>query len=116
MSLYADYRLEREGLHTIESELGFISYRINGVECYIEAIYVRPEYRLGGETDRLEAQVADIARKAGCKYLTGSVCIGMNGCDISLAILLKSGYRLLCTSGNLIYVKKELAEPSRQVG
>lgn len=107
-SLWARYREERGEAKFIEYDWGFISYSINGEECYIQDYYIIPEKRGEGLAWKLAKEVEKRALDAGCKYLTGSVIVGSKDDTKSLKILLHYGMKLLSVNGNIIYMIKEL--------
>lgn len=93
--LWAEYKREREGVETLrDGDLGFAAYSIHGEECYIEDIHVVLEAREKGVARRLADQVETIARKRGCKYLTGTVHKGSSGVTVSVIAMLKVGFEV----------------------
>lgn len=108
MSLYGDYIKERAGKGIIESEHGFCTYILANTECYIEDLYVVPEQRNSKVASEMADKVADIAKEAGCEWLTGSVCPSAQGSTASLRVLLAYGMELLRSEQNMIYFAKRI--------
>lgn len=108
MSLYGEFLKERENKEIIETEKGFITFSINGDECYIENIYVIKSERKTGLAIEFQAQVAVIAKERGCKFLSGSVVPSLPGGSESLRMLLINGFKLHSAVNNFIIVKKDL--------
>jgi ribosomal protein S18 acetylase RimI-like enzyme len=110
MSLYAQYLMERENKRIVETELGFATFYFLPEKdaCYIEDIYVRPEYRKNGEAAKMADEIAAIARDKGCKYLLGSVSPSATNSTASLQVLIAYGFRLDVASPNFIVMKKDL--------
>lgn len=108
MSLMAEYKLEREGKGTYEEERGFATYLIKGEECYIEDIFVKKEYRRSRVGDSIGNAVQEIAKKAGCKYLTGTVYPNVGDPTASTLALLYFGFKIMSADKNVIYFLKEL--------
>lgn len=108
MSLYSEYIKERAGIDTLETENGFMSYRIQGKECFINDVYVRPEHRLTGEGARMLGAVIAIAKEQGCSLLTSTVCPMAKGSTESLKAVLASGFSLWESTTNLISFKREI--------
>lgn len=108
MSLYAEYKLEREGKYTIENEYGFLTYQIDGESIYIENIFVTEKYRLKG----IGAQLADEAIKCGkekcCVKAIGSVVPNTNGATESIAAMLAYGFKLQASANNFIWLEKDI--------
>lgn len=108
VSMFKAYLKEREGVDLIEREDGFAIYLITGQECYIRDIYTQPESRKTGTAGSMADEIAEIARAAGCKYLTGSVYLGAKGADASAKVLMAYGMRLHKTVDNGIIFIKDL--------
>lgn len=107
-SLYGQYIKEREGKDIIENENGFASFIIRGEECYIENIYVHPDFRKSKVASELANQVVEKAKECGCKFLTGSVRPSAMGSTDSLKVLLAYGFKLLSASQDAIIFVKEI--------
>lgn len=108
MSLFAEYKKERENKETYETEHGFATYVINGEECYIEDIYVRPEYRRFKYGTEIGNEVMRIAKEKGCKYLTGTVYTHLGDPTASVKSLFSFGFKVMSADKNVIYFLKEI--------
>lgn len=108
MSLYSEYIKEREGIETVESDRGFATFLFQDKECYIKDIYVRPEYRKTDEASTMANIIAEVAKRQGCKYLTGSVAPNTKGATESMKVLLAYGFKLAKSTPELIWFFKEL--------
>lgn len=108
MHQFAAYLKEREDVYLYENEVGFAIYYLNGDECYIRDIYVNPDYRKSGEASKIADQVSILAKKSGCKFLTGSVQPSAKNSTDSLKVLLGYGFQLQNAVPNGIFFKKEL--------
>lgn len=108
MKLYADYIKEREGLDLVSVEMGFATYKIHEEVVYIQDIYVAPEYRRGHVATELAEKIAGMGKEAGCKYITGSVCLSVGNPTDSMRVLLAYGMEFLNLQGDMMYFKKEL--------
>jgi hypothetical protein len=108
MSYFADYKLEREGKKTIETEEGFAIYMIENKQCYIEDIFVAKEYRMLGAATKIANLVENEAKLLGCTELLGSVVPATKGSTESLKALLAYGFRLLSAKENFIWFLKEI--------
>ncbi len=93
--MYAEYLKEREGIETLTSENGFMTYTLTDDAVYIVDVYIRPEARKTGEATKLEAKVIEKAKEAGKSHLMGSVSFGVAGIDASLKMMVRSGYSFL---------------------
>ncbi len=108
MSLYADYKREREGKHVIESDHGFIVYSKEKDCFYIEDIYVIPSRRRTRAATEMADWVCALAKEAGFKKIMGSVVPSVNGANISLRTLMAYGMRLHSAQNNIIFFQKDL--------
>ena len=107
-SLYSEYIKEREGFETLETELGFATYKFGKEECYIRDSYVEPEYRKSDVASKLADTISDIAKRRGYKYISGSVVPSVKGSSTSMKVLLAYGFHLLRSEDNMIWFLKEL--------
>lgn len=108
MSLYADYIKEREGFETLETELGFATYKFGKEECYVRDVYIQPQYRQANIASKLVDTISDIAKKHGYKYISTSVVPSMKGSTDSTKAILKYGFQLLRSEDNMLWFLKEL--------
>lgn len=106
--MYANYIKERLDRGYYESEHGFATYKISGQECYIIDIYVEPGFRKTDEASSMADAIVEIAKDAGCKYLTGSVAPSANGSTASIKVLFGYGFRVLRSENDFIWFIKEI--------
>jgi len=111
MSLYANYIKERENKEIIETPEGFATYKIfeNG-ECYLQDIYILPEFRNSGLATSFADQVCMKAKLAGCSVLIGSVSIDDQNVTRNLKIFLAYGMDVYKIIGSMIFLRKNLGE------
>ena len=108
MSLFADYKFEREGKHLIENDHGFAVYSFNKEVCYIEDIYVKPDDRKTGAAREMADWISNLAKGRGCKRLMGSVSPSANSSHASLLVLVAYGMTLHSSQYDMVYFSKEL--------
>lgn len=108
MQQLAAYLKERQGLDSIVRDEGFAAYKINGDECYIQDIFVFPDYRKTGVASELADEIARIAISRGCKFLTGSVDTTANGAHASVLVLLAYGFKIHSAVQYGIFFRKDL--------
>lgn len=107
-SLFAEYIEERKGKEIIESDKSFATYYYLKDGCYIEEIYVKPEFRKSGEASRLADKISEMARSKGYTILYGTVCPSAVGSTDSIKVLLAYGFSVDSSINNLIAFKKDL--------
>lgn len=109
MSKYAEYIKEREDKEIIEDSRGFATYQfLDSDKCYIESIYVRPDYRNTNVASEMADKVASIAKAKGCNKLLGSVSPTTKNSTASLKVLLAYGFDLDSSTNNLILFSKDI--------
>lgn len=107
-SLYGKYIKERLNKEIIETDKSFMTYSFVNDACYIEDVYVLPEYRRTNECIDLGNKVEEIAKLKGCKKLYGSIVPSTPYSTINLMGLLKYGWRLDSSESNFIVLVKDL--------
>lgn len=106
MHKLAAYLKEREGFDSIITDEGFASYRIQGEECYLRDIWIEEVSRNGGYASEIADGISVIAKKAGCKYLTGSVSTLSGDPTVSTKVLLAYGFQIHgAIQGGIIFRK-----------
>lgn len=99
--MYKEYCKERENLETIETEKGFIIYRIDFPICIINDYYVKPEFRKNGHGEFLANQVFEICRQAGVKAVFCQSDEIANNHDISRKAIENFGFKLYTKQGSI---------------
>lgn len=110
MSLWADYIFESLGKQMLESEKGFITFFIlPGTQvCYIEDIYVAPEFRNSSEASTMEKAAINWAQEQKCVEVMGSVSLASKTPERSISYLIESGYKLSSATSSALYFKKNI--------
>lgn len=108
MSLLKDYFEETGARKVIEKDYGFMTYMIDGNECFVEDAYIKPSRRGEGLLKELESEVIEQAKQAGCGIITCSVIPSYATSTSSLQYILSRGYKLLRSESNFIGLYKEL--------
>lgn len=108
MNQLAAYLKERQGVDSIIREEGFATYKINGEECYIQDIFVYPDYRKKGIAAEMADDIARIAISQGCKYMTGSVDTTAKGAHESVLVLFAYGFKIHSAVQYGIFFRKDL--------
>lgn len=107
MSLYADYKKEREGKEVLETEDGFAVFSVLKDFIYIEDIYVVPEKRKTGVAASLADQICSKFKEQGFSKLVGSVDVTAKGSTDSFKVLLAYGMKADSVAGNVVYFTKD---------
>lgn len=111
MQLYAKYLKEYDGFDIIIEDHGYVTYKVNGLECYVKEIFVEKEFRKTGLASKMVDKIAEIAKNSGCQFLIGTVYDNVENkesASISLMAQLKYGFRVASIKQNLIILSKEI--------
>jgi len=108
--MYFDYLKERLNQDHMEFDSGFIVYSIEGRDCYIHEIYVKPEARRSDVATAMVGAVEYEAALHGCTKLWGNVIVDTNGPEAALAFHLSMGAKIASAKDNIIVTYKELKD------
>lgn len=109
MSLWADYVKEREGLDVLEKDYGFVCYKFFlPDECFVQAIYIRPQDRKNGIGTQLAKELEEMAREKGCKIMTCKIDHLEMNATLSLQAILSYGFKVIAADKQVIYLAKEM--------
>jgi len=110
MSLFVDYFLEEEKKDVLEKEYGFITYHISNKECFVADVFIRKEERGKKHALSLLSEVAAIASKKGCEFLTGLCTFDRGESErytTKVRLMLEAGFRIVSVKeGQLVFYKK----------
>lgn len=107
-SKWALYIKEREGKSMFENEAGFATYYFKDKWCYIEDVFILPEYRNKNSSSQFGEEIAKIALKEGYKLLLTSVDLRDKNASRGVYLSLKNGFKPIFADGQLIYFEKEI--------
>jgi GNAT superfamily N-acetyltransferase len=107
-SLYGQYILEREGKQIIERPEGFATYFYTNDMCYVENVYVAPEFRRTKIGRELLEKAASEAKLRGIKKLLVTVRPSANGSTTSLKAVTACGFTLQSAANDAIFFVKEI--------
>lgn len=109
MSLYSEYLTERTDTQIIEIPQGFLTYKFHQDNtCYIEDLYVKPEFRRSHVASQMADQVCKLARAKGCTKLTGSVVPSAKNSTASMLVLIAYGMKVSRSMNDFIIFEKEI--------
>lgn len=110
-SLYADYKREFEGVHTVwMPEIGFANWKEESDGIYVQEVYVSPSMRGLKLAAKLTTKCIKDAISHGIKVdkVYTTVAIGGATIDKSLRAITEYGFKVLKADHELIYFYKEL--------
>ena len=108
-SNWANYLREREGKFVLERSEGFAIYTFIEKYCYIEDIYVAPEFRGSNVLPELMQEITTLALSKGYKWLLGSVDTKDKRASQNMAIHLHYGFKVLHNDSSLTYFQLEIS-------
>jgi GNAT superfamily N-acetyltransferase len=104
--MYFDYIKERLGQESKEFDNGFITYSINGDNCSIHELYVKPQARKSGLGSSMVEAVEDEAKINGCKKLWATVIVESNNATEALEFHIKMGGKVVSAHNGVIVTSK----------
>lgn len=108
MSLYAQYVAEKDGMSVLEKEHGFAVFRIEGESVYLRDIFVVEAKRKSNLAKEMADEIADLARKKGCKFMTGTVNPNLPSATKSVMVLIAYGMKLLSANQECLLFGREI--------
>lgn len=97
-----------ESCHIDPDNRGWASYKIDGEECYINHCYLHPDFRGKTLMSEICKPIEEIAKKRGCKFMSGTVDINSKNKEKSIRMMITDGYKLHSAENNIIVLIKEL--------
>lgn len=107
MSLFADFKRDREGKTVIENDDGFIVYKFAKEACHVDELYLRSGANRGLDFEMLDF-VSKIAKQNDCKRMFGYVHTATNGAQDVLLMFFTYGMRLHSAENDRINLVKDL--------
>lgn len=109
-SMYAEFIKEREGLDLIETNAGFLTFKIVGGECFIANMFIRPSERGSQLCEELLSNLFDYAMTRKCEVVTGNIHLNDKGCNRTLRAALKNGFNLVKAEHGVLLIAKRMGE------
>lgn len=107
-NMWLEYEKERRGLEYIQTDQGFITYKVLDDECFIEDLFILPNCRRKGHATILANLVKEKAKLAECKYLSSNIDLKAIGAMESLALQLDYGMKPVAAHNNMLTMVKEI--------
>jgi hypothetical protein len=110
MSHYANYIKEKDGIETIETPVGFITYKFldDGKTVYIFDCYIRPESRGKKMCKNFVTIVEWKAKNRGYTTNLTSVQIIIPNASKNIKTYLGYGYQIIDAKDGVVYLSKEI--------
>jgi len=107
-NFFIDYFKEVENADCIDTDYGFILYRICNRECYICHAYITPSFRGRGYGKQLLARVMEIAAKNECLEVSCNIFKKDNGAELNRQKYLSQGFEIINENKHVITMSREL--------
>lgn len=107
-TVFAEYLEKNLGAKILETEFGFIFYKIIGQECYIVDLGVSEKSRKQGNCASMISDLLQKAFDAGCTMLTGKINLSSEKANETLAVSLKLGFKVVRTGESFLVIAKEI--------
>lgn len=106
MSLQSKYRLERDGISTVENENYYFAYRIVENEFFVDEVYIKEEKR--GNSKIYFDEIFSFIKNYDVKYIVCTVVPRMPNSERAMVSLLKYGFKLLKCDNLKIFLYMEV--------
>lgn len=104
-SLYAQYVKEKYGQDTLETEHGFVVYKLDNTVCSIETMFIVPGMRRKSVGRGIIRMLLDKIPKA-VKYLACEVDLTAHKAEATYKTIRNYGFEPLSTRGNSVVLVK----------
>lgn len=105
---YEAYFKELLGVETQEIDGGFYSYKVEGVEFNVVAVYLRPERRRFLAYRDGFNHMMDKAAELGCKSIIATVTVGSKSVSVALTTMLKAGFEIIKAEAGVITLQRNI--------
>lgn len=105
--MYKEF-FEELGTKVIETEYGWANYIFYGESCYVENVYIKPEFRKKGMASAIVDTIGKIAKENGCINLLTTTNTKKDGVERSIQVILSYGFKYLRSDEGSIWYFKEL--------
>ncbi len=112
MKYYAQFIKDREGLDLLEFPEGFLTFKIDGDECFVANLFIHPDFRGTQALFRFYEKLEKIALEKNAKFISANIHINDHGFNRSLKAALKLGFSLVQAQNNSVIVFKKLGGTS----
>lgn len=109
MNFYKEYISERLGQSLLETQAGFVAYKCQPPECFINEYFVTQAHRKDklGAKDLLE-KLEQIAINENCSFISGVVYIADPGSARTLKAAMKYGFKITSAQNNSCVIVKKV--------
>lgn len=110
MSHYANYIKEKDGIETIETPVGFITYKFldDGKTVYIFDCYIKPKSRGQGHCWKFVNIVECKAKEKGYTTNLTSVQLSIPKASRNILTYMGYGYEIISAKDGIVYLSKEI--------
>lgn len=106
--MWAEYNKECLGFDSYINEHGFVLYRIENDQCFIQDLYIKKDSR-GKELFRtLVDVVVEAAKKHKCNRLVSQINVANATSSASISMHTKYGMKLVSAHNNVLLFLKEI--------
>jgi hypothetical protein len=107
-TVWAKYIKEREDLDILEDEFGFITYKFNTHECFIQDMCVDTSKRSQSHGRGLIDQLVEIAKAHGCTYIGANIFLADKGAMNTLTASMRVGFKIAKANNDVLFIVKDI--------
>jgi GNAT superfamily N-acetyltransferase len=112
ISQYARYIKERQNIDAIESEIGFVHFRVVGEECFIVDMFVEPEFRGKSKGRKILNDLKCAAIEKGASVITANIHLKITGANETLLAAQACGFEVTSAQNDILLISKVIKEDS----
>jgi hypothetical protein len=110
MTLYQEYVKERANLEIMWDETSFVAYKVSDDELFIADLFIKKSARGTCKLQSVIMALVEIAKKSGCKILSGNIALNDPGNSRTMRAALKMGFRIGAANTSALLIIKVLEE------
>lgn len=108
LTKYAAYIQEKAGLSLLEWDNAWITYSIQGDQCFIADLWVDPCFRRMKLGSEITNAIVKLAKLYECNKLTSTIMVNSNGVEDTMKAQIAYGFKIVGSDTEKIYLSKEI--------
>ncbi len=107
---YKAYLLEREGLEVLETDHGFLVYKLMEFCAYISDYYVDPDHRKSGIGYKMADCLFELCKEKKTPTVYCQIDNLANGVELSRLTIERYGFQRIGEEGSIVHYKMEVSQ------
>ena len=106
MENYAAYIKEREDKEIISNEIGFLTYKITGPQCFLADMFIQEESRGTRAVSWFIAELERKAIEAKCEFINATIDLRDKGANRTLRAAQKLDFKIIQANQDILLISK----------